>query len=671
MTNIDAFKAKAAEAKTNRDWLSEYTAKGSSSYTALANDAYKTNKETADEVDRTTSDSSSSGSSTIQDIATIATLAMTAATTGLSIYQTITGKGAGGSGGTTGGATTSTPQDTAGTINGLVAGGSVSTKKGRAKLEKAMAEARIEIEANNKSIEAKNTELNNKELAKGNAANLLTQYSDNITKAQGTLATSLTEYNNAVKSEDENNKVFTDLEKQRSGFVQSLNSNNTKLNAAREDKSKLDQNAKLIDYSMAEIDATITDANQQKDAHKLAYSDALDAQSGLEQNYKDAKDKRETSENAISNYGKEIKNYEKEINDWTNKKNKSKDTDTSSYDKKISEINNKKLAAEELKNNEEAGLQAKKDKEAKALEAKEHNEQLIEDLKKALGEDATKIEQAKQDLAAAKVQKEDAYNNIVQCTDQIDQYLDLDKVLQGNVKDNYDQTNDVKTASEANVIAIAQSLTNVQNGKETIDLAKAEYIDVAACDKIAEADIRRLNGEIDDLNKKNASLQKAIENGEKALTGSTSSSSSLDMADLDNDNDIAQNLKKAGYTGKSDDVSTVTPNTDGSYTIKTKDGKTETWKDGKKVEKPATETPTTGTSAPAGGAGGTEKPDDKPTFTALTQKDGKPEKPAGFTGDVPDGATSYAKDNDGNFIFSVNGKAEKYNSKGEKIADEK
>ncbi len=94
MSEVSAFNRKALEGKSNRDWLSNYTSSGGSSVGQLYSQAKAENAATADEVDR----SGDSGTSTVEKITAWATLGMSLATTGLQIYQTLSGKGGSGSG---------------------------------------------------------------------------------------------------------------------------------------------------------------------------------------------------------------------------------------------------------------------------------------------------------------------------------------------------------------------------------------------------------------------------------------------------------------------------------------------------------------------------------------------------------------------------------------------
>lgn len=657
MTNIDAFKAKAAEAKTNRDWLSEYTAKGSSSFTALASDAYKTNKETADEVDRSTSDSgSSSGSSTIQDIATIGTLAMTVATTGLSIYQAITGKGVGGSGGgTTGG-------DGSGAGGGdpLAALSSATTayqtnhsKANLKTLTQAISTATSVRNSMQEAVDKLAAEQTKYEgmLKEGQTSYELCK--DHVTKLQDEMVKQNTVIDTQNKQITENEAIVQACEQGNTQKVAELAKNKQAQATQQTAVTQAEGDVKQADGTVTAQTTVQQEAQKEQDGYIADYSKAKSEESGLKSAWDLAKADLDNASDALTSAKTKINGLEAQIK--TNKKNKQ---DVTKLEADLS-------TAKTDKKNAETKLSEAKKAEKTAKEAYEDNQKKQTELEGKIKVGDQTLAQIKSNLETAKKTKSDAEEKLNVAGNELRGFIDEGKIIDQAVQDSAKQLTVAKDKDTMLNTALATSIANNKSlVEQNFDANEAATTISNKVTQIKDAlgnekDASSLKGK---LNQYNTAIAKA----EAARDGQYTDD------DLMSGGELYEKASKYGIT-LPEGASDIQEN-DNCYVVKMKNGADKYYDKNtkKEIKSPAdaTTTPATGNPTPAGGAGGVDTPEDKPTFTALTKKDGKPEKPAGYNGDVPEGATAYATDKNGNFIFSVNNEPVKYSKDGKKLASE-
>lgn len=656
MTNIDAFKAKAAEVKTNRDWLSEYTAKGPSSVSSLANDSYNTNKATQDKVDyNSSSNDSSSGSSTIQDIATILTLAMTLGTTGLSIYQAITGKGVGGSGGgTTGG-------DGSGAGGGdpltalTSATSAYQTNQSKANLKSLTQAISTATSVRNSMQEAVDKLADEQTKFEGMLKDGQTSYElckDHVTKLQDEMIKQNTVIDTQNKQITENEAIVQACEQGNATKVAEL-AKNKQAQATQE--TAVSQQEGVVSQAEGAVTQQTTaqqEAQKEQDGYIADYSKAKSEESGLKSAWDLAKADLDNASDALTSAKSKITGLEAQIK--TNKKNK----------QDVTKLEADLATAKTDKKNAESKLSEAKKAEKTAKEAYEDNQKKQADLEGKIKVGDQTLAQIKANLETAKKTKSDAEEKLNVYGNELRGFIDEGKIIDQAVQDSAKQLTVAKDKDTMLNTALATSIANNKNlVEQNFDAKEAATTISNRVTQIKDAlgnekDASSLKGR---LNQYNTAIAKA----EATRDGEYS------VDDLMSGGELYEKARKYNIT-LPEGASDIQDNGN-CYVVKMKNGADKYYdKNTKKEIKSPTDASTTPTtSTPAGGAGGTEKPDEKPTFVELKTKDGKPEKPAGFNGNVPEGATSYAKDSDGNFIFSVNGKAEKYNSKGEKIAEEK
>lgn len=603
MSSIDRFKAAAEGAKTNRDYVSgNKTGSSSTSLKQLIANSYAELEATADEVDRSTSDSSSSsnGSSWLE----ITSAAITGIASLATAYATV--KGATNKGNGTATTKAATPQTPAGQLDALTNSVDVTSKKGRQKLEKGIADAKNQFDANETTIDTARNEKNRLEALKGDTAAMSAEFTDTVNTVQGQIATSLEAYETASKNYDTAATMQLEYEQQKGQYEE-------KLNAALQGKEdstgkKIDAENKvsLIDCTLEQINATFTETETQKAVQEQAYYEATTAQPGLDANYKKAVNDVKDNDSEIKNQSSLIKDYDKSIKNYQKDRNKSNDDSVKAkYDAQISSLESKKSAAMAKKDAAEAKKESLKAAEKEAKAKKEHNEDLIKDLKNALGETATKIDNLQTDLVTQKDAKETALASVETLVAEIDKYVNVADIASKNTTAAQEHINDAVTAQQRLTLQQAEALTAKTDGEEAIDLTSR--MDPQKLKTQVDAKIAVQDGIIQAKTKENIALQKSIQSAytklgvsaenitqedKKYMPETTETTTAtpgvqapatqtpaaptpanngdLTVDELDDGSDVlkrANNLKYKGSTSTLEGVSDIKSNGDGTFNL--------------------------------------------------------------------------------------------------------
>lgn len=602
MSSIDRFKAAAEGAKTNRDYVSNNNSGSSStSLKQLIANSYAELEATADEVDRSTSDASSSSSGTSWlEITTAAITGIASLATAYATVKSATNKGNGNGTATA----TATPQTPAGQLDALTNSVDVTSKKGRQKLEKGIADAKNQFDANESTITTATNEKNRLEALKGDTAKMSAEFTDTVNEVQGQIATSLEAYETASTAYDAATAEQTEYEQAKGKYDEQLNAALQGKEDSTGKKIDAENQVSLIDCSLEQINAAFTDAETQKAVQEQAYYEATSAQPELDANYKKAVNDVKDNNSEIENQSELIKDCDKDIKKYQNDMDKSDDGSVKAkYDVQIKSLVSKKSAAVAKKEAAVAKKEALKAAEEEAKAKKEHNEDLIKNLKKALGETATKIDNLQTDLVTQKDAKETALASVETLVAEIDKYVNVADIASKNTTAAQEHINDAVTDQQRLTLQQAEALTAKTDGEKAIDLTSR--MDPQRLKTQVDAKIAVQDGIIQAKTKENIALQKSIQSAYTKLGVSAenitpedkkympettetttpakttpsaqapANNGDLTVDELDDGSDIlkkANDLKYKGSTSTLEGVSDIESNGDGTFNLISSNG---------------------------------------------------------------------------------------------------
>lgn len=644
MTNINpAYKAKVDAASSNRNWLSEYTAKGGSDIESLTKDAYATNKATQDNVNYSTDDSSgSSGSNTIQNIATIGTLLISAATSGISIYQALTGKGTG-SGSSGGSSSAAGGGDPLAALNSATSAYQANSSKANLKsLTQAISTATT---VRNSMQEAVNKLLGDKEtyvnMLQGNEATYekCKNHLDGLQNEMAKQGNIITEQNAKIS---ENEEIIQACEQGNAERVLAL-SKNKQAQATQEGVvTQAKENVTTAEGAVDKQTTAQAKAEEEQKTYVNAYSQAKANESGLKTTWDNATANLKTATDDFNSAKSEIEGLKAQISaDKSNKK------DVSSLEAKLN-------AAKTKKNNAEEALKKAETAERDAKKAYDANQKEQAELEGKIQIGDKTLAQIKADLVVAQQTKSEAETKFNTAGNELRGFIDEGAIIDKEIQANAQQLSDSKARDSMLNTALAAAI----NGKNELVEQNFNAKEATVTVKNNIAKIEDALGNTNDestlmgkLNQYNVAIAKA----EAARDGKYS------VDEFMTGGELYEKANKYGIELPNGAANLVeTPN---GCTVVMKDGsKIDYDKNGNRITTPSTTTPagtppaTSGTSAPSTVTPPPTGAGDEQPFAALTQKDGKPEPPTGFSGTVPDGATQYRKDGD-NFIFIVGNEA--------------
>lgn len=470
---------------------------------------------TADEVDRT-SDSSDTGMSSAEKTQMWVGLgtAVLAAVPG--IMQGIAALKGGGQGGTGTGTGTGTdtgsvnPKNLAESLSAMADAYAAKTKhkkKETQALQDGIGMAQNQVEKNKQTISNNTTRIADlSEAADGKFEAIFKEFNDTIDKAQGNMATFVEAYGAAETNIKTYNEAISSAEDQINLKTTKKNENGVALHQVKVEKDGKEKEVNLIDLNIDEINAKFTDVNDQKAAHTIAYNDAMNAKPGIDQAVTSAKTALDGNKAKIGSLGDDVKDLKKD----KGRVDKENTQLINSYDQQIrqkeDELEAEKAKTEGLKQKHEA---------AKAKQ--KHNDELIKDLEKALGDDDKSIVDLRQKHDTAQGDKETALAGIRDCETQIDKYVDIDKVLAQEVDGYEDKKATYEGESEKATIARAEILVKKDEQGKQIELCSENLLDVEACKKEAGAQKATLEQQNTELARENEALGAAIEKGMNAL----------------------------------------------------------------------------------------------------------------------------------------------------------
>ena len=658
--NINSSNRKALEGKSNRDWLNSYTSSSGSSIKKTYADNLKENQQTADEVDRT---GDSSGTSTVQEITAWATLGMSLATTGVQLYQTLTGKGGSGSGsGSTGGGAAQGGDPLTALTNATSAYQANQSKANLQALTSAISTASSVRDGLKQGIDAQEQKV-------ATYQSMLVKQGDQLTTNYEKCKTYLTDLQGNIKDnlatiETQNqtiaaNKDFIKACEDGSKQKVAELSHNQQAQAAQQTVVTEQQGA--VDGATQTVTQTTAAQNQaqnEQDQYIADYSAAKGEESGLKTAWDSAKADVDKASSGINTAKGKVSGLEQQIK--TNKKNKQ---DVSGLESQLS------AAKKELKDAESKLKEAEKAEKA-AKKAYEDNQKTIKNLEGKIKLGEKTLAQLKTEVDTAEKAKATAEQSLNVACNELKGFMNEEGIISADVQALADQTADATQKDTILNTALAKA---IKNDSELVE-NKFDITEAATTIQNKINEVNTALGKADDPKSARGKLEaynKAIAKAEAVRN--------MDFSDIQTGGE-AFKAAQDGYKGVIPEGATgYTKLANGDFQFTMSDGTKQKYTaDGKKAG--ATQpTPTTDKKqdAPAGETGTGE-----PTWESFSQggtwmnpASSSPEYQQvealslardGFTGTAPNGATEYKKDGDA-FIFKVGDREVKVDKDGKEI----
>lgn len=485
MSEVNAFNRKALEGKSNRDWLSNYTSSSGSSVSQLYNQAKSENAATADEVDRTSSDSS--GTSTVQEITSWATLAMSLVTTGVQVYQAFSGKGGSGSGsGSASGGTASTGGDPLTALtNATNAYQASQTKQNLQTLVRTISTASSVRDGLKQGIDAQEKKITELDKLRENGQAKAEECADYLNAKGGIvdqIKTNAKIITNTQTKIDTNQAALAEFDSKIKEKQQAKYLNAEAINKQKDVVTNNEIGVSEAGQAVTQTTAAQTQAQDEQDQYIVDYSEAKSKESGLKSAWDTAKDNLEKASKAIGNLPQEISNLEGQI-----KSDKKIKLDVSSREHTLE---NKKTALKQAKENLE---KAKKEEKA-ARKAYEDNQEQIKDLEGKIKVGETTLAKIKTELETLQNEKATAEQKLNTASSELKGFIDEDAVIgkaffetklgQVKAKDNETEYNlrlaesiNDETKLTASQINVEEATITIQNQINQINTALGQESD--------------------------------------------------------------------------------------------------------------------------------------------------------------------------------------------------
>lgn len=578
MSSIDRFKAAAEGAKTNRDYVSgNKTGSSSTSLKQLIANSYAELEATADEVDRSTSDSSSSsnGSSWLEITSAAITGIASLATAYATVKGTMGNKGGNG-GGNAGGGAAGGGDPLASLQNATNAYSANPTKDNLKALTTSISSAttirdQIKVEVGKKEEKIDNL----KEMIKNGQA----QYEDCKEFANG-LVDSINKNQETI---DSSNQTIATNQAILDSLTGAATETSAQIAGNKENQTVAAEQQAAGEVAVGEADAQVqqtttvqTKEQQKQDEYKAEYKSETGKTADLENDVGKASNALEQCSSAVNTKQNQVNGLDAQI-----KADKKDKKDTTSLETRLNTAKGElKSAKEALKNAEKAEKEAKK--------ALENNKNKIADLENKIVIGDKTLAQIKTDLQTAKDSKANAEQQVQDACTALRGYIKEENILTGNLAEiSTSQTATAEQQAQVNTElakAIANDNTLVQNHWDATEATATVNANIVALENelngskdgtIAENSLR---GKLAAYNSAISKAESVRDNGGADLTTTQS---------LTEGNDLIKNARKIGYIGSLDNITKVAEGTDtGTFVITKINNTTETVdKNGKKIEK--------------------------------------------------------------------------------------
>lgn len=578
MSSIDRFKAAAEGAKTNRDYVSgNKTGSSSTSLKQLIANSYAELEATADEVDRSTSDSSSSsnGSSWLEITSAAITGIESLATAYATVKGTMGNKGGNG-GGNAGGGAAGGGDPLASLQNATNTYSANPTKDNLKALTTSISSATTIRDQIKAEVAAKDEKINN-------LKNMLVEEQAQYAKCEeylNGLAGSITTNQKIIDSSNQtiakNQAILDSLTGAATETSAQIAGNNENQTVAAEQQAAGEVAVGEADAQVQQTTTVQTKEQQKQDEYKAEYKSETGKTAGLENAVVTASEKLRECSSAVNTKQNQVNGLDAQI-----KADKKAGKVTNSLEKELNNAKGElKTAKDNLKTAEKAEKEAKK--------ALENNKKKIADLEnkivigdKTLAQIKTNLETAKKDKATAEQQVQDA------CT-ALRGYIKEEDILKGNLAEiSTSKTATAEQQAQVNTElakAIANDNTLVQNHWDATEATATVNANIQALENelngsedgtITENSLR---GKLAAYNLAISKAESVRDNGGADLTTTQS---------LTEGNELLTKAHKIGYNGPVDNITEVKEGTaQGTFVITYTDNTTETVdKNGKKIEK--------------------------------------------------------------------------------------
>lgn len=471
-----------------------------SSLNQIYNNALSDIETTTDEVDRTTGDSGSSSSAEKTAMWTsIATAVISSAAPLITAIGSF-GKGSGeGSGGV---AATGDP------LVDLTNKGKLS-KKDREDLQSAAENAQKKIETNKLEIKDIGKEIDKVNGALKTDDETKALFNDTIAAAHTQMEKDLANYERASEREAEANNQIESL-KERSDKTL------TQITQGKENEAKLENEKTIAEMTFDEIEKSQATEQAKHDAYETKYAMALEERPGLEQTVQTKTRELSSLDSEVSSRKTSLSSLKRRKSDLEKIKGEdatatasaARDPEISQIQGEIDKLNGSKDTEGSIAQAEAKRETAKKEKEAAESDLNK-NTKLIADLKGALGESATHIEELFENKTQAANSKKQIEASLEANVATVEGLIDEQSIYG-------DKINTTKDAKESVAIQKARCLTS----KETADAdikALTDALNNDECKQKAEAYKKELEARSNTLTSENTTLQTKVDAAYKKL----------------------------------------------------------------------------------------------------------------------------------------------------------
>lgn len=498
--NNNRFKDIANNSLYNQSGIANAMNTEGSSLNQIYNSALSDIETTTDEVDRTTGDSGSSSSAEKTAMWTsIATAVISSAAPLITAIGSF-GKGSGeGNGGV---AATGDP------LVDLTNKGKLS-KKDRADLQLAAENAQKKIETNTLEIKDIGKEIDKVDGALKTDDETKALFNDTIAAAHTQMETDLKNYDLAVAQE---NAANTQIQELKDRSAQTL----SKIDESRTEGKDLENKKTIAEMTFEEIEKSEADAQTKHDAYETKYAMALEERPGLEQAVQTKTGELSRLDSEVSSKETRLSSLKRQKSDLEKIKGKdatatasaARDPQISQIQGEIDKLNGSKDTEGSIKHAEDKRETAKKEKE-EAESALNKNTKLIADLKGALGESATHIEELFENKTQAANSKKQIEASLEANVATVEGLIDENKLY-------VDAQGEQLEISELNAVEKAKCLTSKDEANADIEALTAA-LNNDECKQKAEAYKKDLEARKDALTRENTTLQTKVDAAYKKL----------------------------------------------------------------------------------------------------------------------------------------------------------